>query len=179
MILSSYNPAWAEEFESLRAVYEAALGGLVARVEHVGSTAVPGLLAKPILDIDLVLADEAAFADVVERLGRLGYVHGGDQGIRDREVFRTAEGVIAPITSPPRAWMAHHLYACPARSAELARHLAFRDGLRANARARNEYAEMKSAIAERCGGDRKLYARIKEDECRAFVERVMNEAPNR
>ena len=72
--------------------------------------------------------------------------------------------------------MAHHLYACPAGGAELCRHMAFRDALRARADWRQEYGRIKRGIADRSGGDRKTYAAIKESECRAFVERVLREA---
>jgi GrpB-like predicted nucleotidyltransferase (UPF0157 family) len=63
MILAPYNPAWAAEFAALRDVYATALGKLVLRVEHVGSTAVLGLLAKPILDIDIVMPGYDVFPD--------------------------------------------------------------------------------------------------------------------
>jgi GrpB-like predicted nucleotidyltransferase (UPF0157 family) len=162
------------EFEALRAVYEVALGRRILRVEHVGSTAVPDLEAKPILDIDLVIEDDAVFSAVVAGLASLGYRHVGDQGIPQREAFKPADPAV-PVVSPPRAWMRHHLYVCPAYSRELARHVAFRDALRERAGWRREYEALKRGIAARSGDDRKVYARIKERECRAFVEGVLDE----
>lgn len=177
MILAPSNPAWPTEFAALRAVYTTALGDLILRVEHVGSTAVPDLPAKPILDIDIVMADYAVFPQIVAGLSRLGYTHNGDQGIPQREAFNPVDGTI-PHTSPRREWMTHHLYVCPAQSVELRRHLIFRDALRARADLRAEYAQLKQGIADRSGGSRKTYAQIKEIECRAFVEGVINAAPN-
>jgi GrpB-like predicted nucleotidyltransferase (UPF0157 family) len=178
MILSVHNSAWAAEFESLRSVYARALGSLILRIEHVGSTAVPDLLAKPILDIDVVMPSYDVFPQIVARLKRLGYTHNGDQGIKEREVFKPLNDG-APFLSPPRTWMAHHLYVCPADGLELRRHLAFRDALRAHDNFRQEYERRKLEIAERSAGDRKVYAQIKETECREFVERVLADTMTR
>jgi GrpB-like predicted nucleotidyltransferase (UPF0157 family) len=172
MILAPYNPEWAAKFAVVRDVYMSSLSKLVLQVEHVGSTAVPNLLAKPILDIDLVIPSYDVFPDIAARLRRLGYMHNGDQGIREREVFKPLDN-LAPYTLPPRYWMPHHLYVCPFNSLELRRHLIFRDALRADDNLRQEYEKRKLAIAERSGGDRKVYAQIKEIECREFVERVL------
>jgi GrpB-like predicted nucleotidyltransferase (UPF0157 family) len=172
MILASHNPLWAVEFQALRDVYTSALGEVLVRVEHVGSTAVPDLLAKPILDIDLVMPSYDVFPEVVARLRRLGYIHNGDRGIREREVFKPLDNT-APFTSPPREWIKHHPYVCPAGSSELRRHLAFRDALRAQDNLRQEYEKRKLDIAERSGGDRKVYAQIKEIACRDFIESVL------
>jgi GrpB-like predicted nucleotidyltransferase (UPF0157 family) len=172
MILVPYNPEWASEFAALRDVYASSLGGLILRIEHVGSTAVPNLSAKPILDIDVVMPSYDVFPEIVERLGRLGYTHNGDQGIREREVFKPL-GNRAPYTFPPKNWIPHHLYVCPVNGRELSRHLIFRDTLRAHDDLRQEYEKRKTDIAGRSGGDRKAYARIKEIEFRGFVERVL------
>jgi GrpB-like predicted nucleotidyltransferase (UPF0157 family) len=174
MILAPHNPAWAAEFALLREIYLGALGPLILRVEHVGSTAVPCLSAKPILDIDIVMPGYEMFPGIESGLRGLGYRHNGDQGIEGREAFK-AQDREAPYTWPKRTWMAHHLYVCCADGAELRRHLLFRDALRARADFRHEYERVKVAIAARSGGDRKAYARIKEIECRDFVERVLRE----
>ena len=173
MILSPYDRAWPSEFAALRAVYAAALGDLVLAIEHVGSTAVPGLAAKPILDIDLVMPDYAVFPAIVAALGQLGYTHNGDQGIFQREAFKSKPGIAAPFTEPARPWTPHHLYVCPADGAELDRHLRFRDALRADPALCIEYETIKHSIAARSGGDRKTYAQIKETECREFIARVL------
>ena len=163
---------WSAEFADLCRVYQAALGPLALRVEHVGSTAVPGLLAKPILDIDIVIAGYETFPQVVAGLDQLGYVHNGDQGIPEREAFKP-KNEFAPHVSPPRKWMMHHLYVCPEQSRELQRHVRFRDALRASPSLRQQYEALKVSIASRSGGNRKVYAEIKDEECRKFVEEVV------
>jgi GrpB-like predicted nucleotidyltransferase (UPF0157 family) len=164
-MLSAHDPKWFAEFAALEAVYSQTLGALILRVEHVGSTAVPDLLAKPILDIDLVMRDYGAFDEILVRLDGLGYEHEGDQGIFQRESFRNV--------SRADGWMPHHLYLCPESGAELQRHIRFRDALRGHTELRREYEAIKLSIANRSGGDFRQYARIKEQECGAFVERVL------
>jgi len=147
-------------------------GDLAIAIEHVGSTSIPGIKAKPIIDIDVVIQNYTVFPDVVERLARLGYTHNGDQGIPHREAFKRQDEC-TPRTTLPQEWMHHHLYVCPASSEELRRHLAFRDYLRVNADARNAYERIKVAIAARSNGDRKVYAAIKETEYNEFFEHTL------
>lgn len=155
-----------------------ALGGLVLRIEHVGSTAVPDLLAKPILDIDIVMHDYSMFPEIIGVLESLGYEHRGDQGISQREVFKPSVAT-APVAASRKAWMPHHLYVCAVSAPELRRQTGFRDALRARPNLRREYEAMKLSIARRAGDDRRIYAEIKERECRAFVERVLAGRTNR
>lgn len=131
-MLSHHDPTWTSEFAALEAVYTAALGDLVLQIEHVGSTVVADLIAKPILDIDIVISDYSVFPQVVRALQLLGYEHRGDQGIPQREVFEAADATV-PFGEPRRRWMAHPLV-CPLSSAELRRHVLFRDLLRGRGR---------------------------------------------
>jgi GrpB-like predicted nucleotidyltransferase (UPF0157 family) len=171
-MLKPHDIRWSREFADLRAVYAEALGPLALRIEHVGSTAVPDLLAKPILDIDIVIPGYETFPQVVAKLEQLGYFHNGDQGIPEREAFKLKDE-FAPYVSPPRKWMTHHLYVCPEHGRELRCHLAFRDALRDSARLRREYEELKLSIAGRSSGDRETYARIKDQECRKFIDEIV------
>lgn len=174
-LLVAHDPAWAGEFAALSEVYRGALGDLVLRVEHIGSTAVPGLIAKPILDLDLVIADSTAFAATTAALGALGYSHRGDQGIAGREVLNRADEH-TPFTQPPRRWLNHHLYVCNADSRELHRHLAFRDALRRSPLLCDRYAVIKRELARQSGGDRKRYALLKETACRDLVEAALDQS---
>jgi GrpB-like predicted nucleotidyltransferase (UPF0157 family) len=174
-MLETHSPHWSVEFADLRAIYLGELGALAIEVEHVGSTAVPGLLAKPILDIDVVISGYDVFADVVSVLSRIGYSHNGDQGIPQREAFKPLDDCV-PHTTPRRAWMKHHLYVCPAQSPELRRHLRFRDALRASPELCVRYERIKRDLAARSHGDRKRYAQLKEAECGGFFAEIL-EAP--
>jgi GrpB-like predicted nucleotidyltransferase (UPF0157 family) len=154
-------------FEELRAVLQNALGVSCRRIEHVGSTSVPGLVAKPIIDLDAVVATED-LRPAIEFLARLGYIHQGNLGIRGREAFeREAEDV--PRAGCKRTWPAHHLYVCPEDSPELARHLAFRDCLRANPEIAKQYAGLKSDLSKRYKSDRQAYTLAKT----SFIENTL------
>jgi GrpB-like predicted nucleotidyltransferase (UPF0157 family) len=152
VIILDYDPKWPILFQSLRKRIADAFGDMAAAIEHVGSTAVPDLAAKPIIDIDVLLASETMLPAAIERLGSLGYIHRGNLGIPEREAFR------APGGDPP-----HHLYVCPPCSAEFRRHVAFRDYLRAHSKDAKSYADLKIALAERFREDRDAYNNAKTE----------------
>jgi GrpB-like predicted nucleotidyltransferase (UPF0157 family) len=158
--VEDYDPLWPEKFETLRSRIAQVLHGLATAIEHVGSTAVSGLAAKPIIDIDILLGADADFPLVRERLGSLGYEHRGDLGVAGREAFRTPPGQIA-----------HHLYSCPAGSPEYGRHIAFRDYLRSHPDDASAYAALKRKLAEDAG-DREAYTQGKTE----FVSQILRRA---
>lgn len=134
VVVLPYDEAWADRFAEIKTEIEAALGELVFRIEHVGSTAVPGLSAKPIIDLDVVIRDSSAFHAAAAALEAIGYQHEGDLGIAGREAFRY---------DGKDHLQKHHLYVCAQGSAELKRHLAFRDYLRTHPEAVREYSRVK------------------------------------
>lgn len=161
VVIVAYDPRWPTVFEELRDRAAAVLGTLALRIEHVGSTSVPGIPAKPIIDLDVVIADRADLPAVVRLLAGLGYVHVGDQGITGREAFT------APADLPR-----HHLYVCSANAEELRKHLAFRDFLRSHADVAQQYGALKIALALRYADDRAGYTEAKT----GFVAEVLRMA---
>jgi len=139
VIVVPYDEKWKQEFERIKAELLCALGGHVLAIEHVGSTSVEGLAAKPVIDIDVVMKDYNVFETVKEKLAQIEYIHEGDLGIKDRQAFKYAE--------KPHL-MKHHLYVCPGYSEELKRHLAFRDYLRIHPEDRDWYGEVKMLAAK-------------------------------
>ena len=133
-----YDPAWKDEYEKIKREITAALGELIVGIEHVGSTSVDGLCAKPCIDIDVIISDYSVFAEVVAALGAIGYIHEGDLGISGREAFGYSD--------KPHLFK-HHLYVCPRSSDELHRHITFRELLRSDAEAREKYAKVKMTAA--------------------------------
>ena len=107
-ILIPYDPAWKTACQELAQVYRDLLGDPLVGIEHVGSTAIEGITAKPILDIDLVIQDCSALPLVSQKLSTVGYQHNGDLGIPQREVFDRSDER-APWTDKERVWMEHHL----------------------------------------------------------------------
>jgi GrpB-like predicted nucleotidyltransferase (UPF0157 family) len=166
-----YDPRWPQAFADLKAVLLGRLGDLALEVEHVGSTAVPGLCAKPIIDLDVVIANRQSLPEVIRRLAGLGYAHEGDLGIAGREAFaRSAADV--PRDGRGRTWPEHHLYVCDKNSNELRRHLAFRDALRADPDRTAAYGRLKRELASRFRNDREAYGHGKSE----FIERVLRQA---
>jgi len=151
-----YEPAWAAVFRQLATIIGTKLGTLALRIEHIGSTSVPGLAAKPIIDLDVVVESWEDLPEVIARLGELGYCHEGERGVPGREVFGRSKKTV-PEDGRGTRWMNHHLYVCSQDSEELARHLAFRDYLRAHPEAREEYAALKRSLAATHGYDREAY----------------------
>ena len=138
VIVLPYDAAWKAAFEAIKAEIEAAVGNLIIGVEHVGSTSVPGLPAKPCIDLDIVIRAHSDFEAVRRGLLSIGYDHEGDLGIKGREAFRYSD--------KPHL-MRHHLYVCTEDSEELRRHLAFRDYLRENPSAAERYGLVKTEAA--------------------------------
>ncbi len=161
VIIMPYDPDWPRHFGLIRDRMAAALGATALAIEHVGSTSVPGLPAKPIIDIDIVIASTADLADAIWSLGRMGYVYRGEYGVPGRHAFRAPDGL-------PE----HHCYVCVTGNRELTRHLTFRDHLRRHPDRAQAYGDLKQALAARFGTDRDGYAVAKTD----FVEGMLREA---
>ncbi|WP_342554855.1 GrpB family protein [Paenibacillus sp. FSL R7-0652] len=171
IIIEDYNNKWPETFFGLKTIIERRLGDLVLRIEHVGSTAVPGLAAKPILDIDVVIDSMDLLPDVIQGLESLGYVHEGNLGVEDREAFaRKDANVPYSILEIPKT--EHHLYVCNKESKELVRHISFRDALIRNPGYAVEYGNLKKELAVKYRGNRQSYTDGKSE----FVNRVLTES---
>jgi GrpB-like predicted nucleotidyltransferase (UPF0157 family) len=154
-----YDSTWpvlfAAEADALRRQFASA--GLAVALEHTGSTAVPGLAAKPILDILGGYPTGARVPAYIGVLKAAGYVHRGEQGIPGREFFR--RGI-------PRSY---HLHLTAIDSAFWRDHLTFRDRLRADEDLRDAYAALKRELAARYPRDREAYIAAKEP----FVKEVL------
>jgi GrpB-like predicted nucleotidyltransferase (UPF0157 family) len=160
VIVVAYDPAWPALFERIRASVWPAVHDLATAIEHVGSTSVPGLAAKPIVDLDVVVPTDRVPA-VIDRLASLGYEHLGDLGIQGREAFR-----------PPARSPEHHLYVCPPDSPGLANHLAFRDQLRRSPQLADAYGALKTRLAAQFAHDLDAYAVAKTE----FIVDVLRQA---
>ncbi len=130
-----YDPSWPQHFEAMAAELEVALTSVQVRsIEHVGSTSVPGMWAKPVLDIDIVVADEDVPA-AAAAMERAGYEPLGEMGVPGRHTFRAPDG--------PR----RNTYVVVDSSLSLRNHLGLRRVLREDAALRDEYSEVKRVLA--------------------------------
>lgn len=141
IIVEPYNPKWAEEFEKIKSEILPLISDSIISFEHVGSTSVAGLWAKPIIDIDVII-DDGMLPVIIEKLAAIGYYHRGDLGITGREAFGYNDEEKAHL-------MKHHLYVCHKDSPELRRHLALRDFLRKNPEYCEKYSKVKIEMAKK------------------------------
>ncbi len=165
-VVVPYDPQWPALFAGLRAHVDAALAGLPHVTEHVGSTAVPGLDAKPIIDMDAVVPAAGWVAAAVAALGQAGWRHEGDLGITGREAF-----------APPAELPYHHLYVVVSGSAAYRDHLDLRDFLRSHPGHAARYAERKRALAPLLRIDREAYTQGKADMVTEFLRVAREAAP--
>ncbi|MCR5848064.1 MAG: GrpB family protein [Lachnospiraceae bacterium] len=166
VVVVPYDENWKQAFEDIKRELEVALGNLALRIEHVGSTSVEGLSAKPIIDIDVVIRDSSMLGTVIEALEKIDYRHEGDQGIPGREVFKY---------DGKEHLMKHHLYVCAEDAAELKRHLAFRDYLRSHPDDVEEYSRVKEEGAKLYTYDIDKYIEHKSPFIESIYERIKEE----
>lgn len=152
-----YDPGWPTTFEAEAERLREGLGGVAVRVEHVGSTSVPGLAAKPNVDIQVSVPDVYDRDAYFPLLFALGYEHVPDPDFRDYPFFGW------PSAKVPRMF---NLHVCQAGTETEQRHLRFRDQLRGDAVARDEYAALKRRLALECGNDIEAYVAAKD----AFIK---------
>ena len=155
-LVQPYDAAWPSHFQRIKAFLESGVVGVDCTIEHVGSTAIPGMMAKPIIDVDIVIAP-GTFPNVKGRLEPLGYVHQGDLGVPKREAFdlvaAEAKGRLPE----------HHLYVCEEGVYELRKHLAFRDFMRRHPEWREKLNRLKRELCVKHNNDRQAYIDGKAD----------------
>ena len=139
VVVLPYDEAWKFAFEEIKTEIENVIGDFIIGIEHVGSTSVEGMSAKPCIDLDVIIKDYSVFDTVVSKLKKIGYIHEGDLGIKDREAFKYSDK--PHLTT-------HHLYVCPQYSEELHRHMSFRDYLRSHPEAVKKYSLVKETAAK-------------------------------
>jgi GrpB-like predicted nucleotidyltransferase (UPF0157 family) len=169
-----YDCRWPALFEAEAARIGEALGSLAMRVEHVGSTSVPGLAAKPVIDIQVSVASLATLGPYATPLSRLDYGH----------VAVGAFDLVYPYFRKPAAWPStHHLHLCVFGSEQERRHLAFRDHLRGHPAVAAEYVELKRTLAAIHDGatfeSRERYSLAKTQFVNDVLAQALSAAPTR
>jgi GrpB-like predicted nucleotidyltransferase (UPF0157 family)/SAM-dependent methyltransferase len=163
-----YDPRWPVDFETVRARVQPAVSGVAVAVEHVGSTAVRGLAAKPVIDVDVVVAAEADVPRAVAALASIGARHRGDLGVPGREAF-------APLPGLPD----HHLYVVVQGSPAHRDHVDLRDHLRTHPHDAERYAAEKRRLAPLLATDRDAYVDGKGWLVRELLAAARTPAPPR
>ena len=156
-----YDPEWTERFRELRDQLWPLVSDIALAIEHVGSTSVPGLAAKPIIDLTIVVSDRTRTSSVIDRIADAGYVHKGDQGVPGREAF-----------DRPADTFPHHLYLCTRDNLGLRNHLAVRDQLMQDPEAVKVYSDLKRGLAKQYPHDIDSYVDGKTDFLAGLLERA-------
>ena len=162
-MLAPHSPAWAAAFECEATAILESLSDLSIALHHIGSTAIPEIVAKPVIDMLGVVAAVEALDARTHRLAVLGYEALGEFGIPGRRYFRK---------DAPDGVRTHQLHVFAEGSPDVQRHLDFRDYLRAFPSEAAEYGELKQGLAERCGGDMAAYGDGKTEFIRAVERRA-------
>lgn len=159
MEIVPYDPQWPRLFEAEKDALEAAFGDIAPEISHIGSTAVPGLSAKPVIDI-LLAVDSAPDRDSsIAMLAPLGYVNVPYDGDEKRLFFKKGS---------PRT---HHVHVVKRNSWTYWKHILFRDILASDPGPRAEYEQLKVGLAEKYRDDRRAYTDAKSE----FIERTVSE----
>jgi len=164
IVIAGYDRRWPAMFEAERARIVEAIGGWLVDIQHVGSTSVPGLAAKPIIDIMPGIRSLADAPRIIDPLARIGYeyVPEYEDQLPERRYFRKPPG-------PERQWRRDfHMHIVETTSDFWRRHLAFRDYLRSHPEACAEYAALKRKLAAQFSADRDGYTDAKT----GFITRI-------
>jgi GrpB-like predicted nucleotidyltransferase (UPF0157 family) len=165
VLVVDYDPRWAELFQRERERLSEVLGAFAVAIEHVGSTAVPGLAAKPVLDILVGVERLPLPENALKALGALGYQYRGDGGIPGKQYFR----------NNPRT---RHLHVVEFGSDDWLRTLTFRDYLRGHREAVRQYGALKRELARDHRHDRKRYSAGKASFIQTVLRRAAADAPD-
>jgi GrpB-like predicted nucleotidyltransferase (UPF0157 family) len=164
-LVQKYNPEWPKWFEEIKKFLGEKASRACIRIEHVGSTSIPGMTAKPIIDIIIVIEPER-WHEMKSLLEERGYYYRGDQGIKDREVFRLSDETSLPT---------HHLYVCPKDNQELKQETAFREYLKRNKADAERLSAFKWSLAEKFNNDREKYMDGKDAMVKEITEKDMEQ----
>ncbi len=167
IVLAPYDPQWPGLFAIERDAILRACGDLIRAVHHVGSTSIPGIAAKPVIDVMAVLARHADGLACIPAMERLGYESRGAAGIEGRHFFRKGD---------PRS---HHVHMFADGHPEIGRHLRFRDYLIAHPDELRAYEALKRELAARFVDDVGAYADAKDDFCHRIDRLALREAQDR
>jgi GrpB-like predicted nucleotidyltransferase (UPF0157 family) len=160
--IADYDAKWPALYKEVSGPLAEAFGDYMVAIQHIGSTSVSGLAAKPIIDIAVDLRDYPLPQEVIEAVETLGYTHMGEYGITGRHYFKRygEDGMMV------------HVHAYSPGNDELTKHIVFRDYMRAHPEAAHEYETLKRDLAARYADQREVYTESKSD----FVQEILRKA---
>jgi len=162
VVLAPYDPSWKEKFEKEKKLIRATIGQwITGSVNHVGSTAIPGLSAKPIIDIMVGVANLENARPCIELLSKIGY-----------QYYPYHTEYMHWLLKPSPEHRTHHLHIIAVSHQQYKARLAFRDYLLTHSKARNDYEKLKTTLAKKYRNDRETYTDAKTQ----FVKNIVTKA---
>lgn len=161
-LIQPHHPNWTNEYERLSSFLKMELKDFLFEIFHVGSTSIPNLYAKPILDIDITIQDLSLLSPIASKLEQLGYLNKGNQGIENRFAFRQKFAQV-PITNDKKMWQEHHLYVCLQDSLAFRNHIIVKQSLLSDEKLVSEYSNLKKKLIAEKGMTREIYNKRKTD----------------
>lgn len=172
MVVQEYNPDWVIQFNKIKHEIQSNIK-TNNRIFHIGSTSIPGMYAKPIIDLNIEIDHICNFNTIKQELEKIGYYHNGNQGIEGREVFNREKKEHNAILDS----IDHHLYVCVKGSREHTRNILFRDYLRNHMEYVKKYNEIKMEILKEHGENNRIkYVEVKEKKYKWFFEDVIKKS---
>ena len=169
VIIVDYDPNWPQMYEQEKARIQDAIGEYLIDIQHVGSTSIPGLSAKPIIDIMPIIRDIALIPHCVQPLESLDYAYFGENGIPGRYYFRKP----ADIMSQPHTY---HLHVLEKGHDQWAMMLLFREYMLLHPESAQQYDLLKRELATKFGFDRVGYTDAKESFVKSIIRAAVEEA---
>ena len=160
--LSKYNPQWKALFEEESNRLLAIASDYFKAVQHIGSTAIPGIVSKPIIDILAAIDSLSNISRIIEPLKKIDYIHRGEQGIPGRH----------PFVKGGEEFRTHHLHVVEKNHQEWKKHILFRDYLRANSEEADKYSRLKQVLLKTFKFEREKYTTGKSE----FIEKIIKKA---
>jgi len=163
IILTPHNPNWAQQYEAEAEAITAVFGTNLITIHHIGSTAVPNIQAKPIIDMMPIVWDIKEVDNLNEAMASQGYIHKGEYGIPGRRYFRKGSDL----------HHTHHIHVYELSSPEIAQHLLFRDYLCTHPDKAAAYDQLKTDLAHRFRDDTVTYTNAKADFIKAIIQKSL------
>ncbi|TFG11015.1 GrpB family protein [Candidatus Heimdallarchaeota archaeon] len=160
--LKTYNPKWREFYEQESKVISSQISDFLVDIQHIGSTAIPGIIAKPIIDIAVAINSLENIAKIIEPLSEIGFVYRGEQGIPDRHLFIKGGEELRT----------HHIHVMHKSHYEWKKHILFRDYLLNHPEEVQKYSELKRRLEKQFKQDRESYTESKSE----FIEGILEKA---
>jgi GrpB-like predicted nucleotidyltransferase (UPF0157 family) len=160
--LKPHNPKWRELYEEEEVLVSKAVSAFLIEIQHIGSTAIPGIMAKPIIDIALAIDSLENVEKIIKPLEEIGYTYRGEAGIPHRHLF----------VKGSEDFRTHHMHVMHRSHYEWKKHIVFRDYLRKHPKEAKEYSNLKLKLEKEFKEDRESYTESKSE----FIESILEKA---